>query len=109
VTAPRIRWSETPNGGFLGYVCAVGPWLFQIWKPRLADRWELMAQLPGWVGQHQYGPTSDDLKAEAEQRLEEFVSSLGAVFPDPAPQHVHPPTMRCNVMCAAHPNTVKRG
>ncbi len=77
----RIRWEPNGYDGFLGYVSTFDPWLFQL-CPR-PSRWELMCTLPGKLGANIYDTDPDALKAEAEHWLEEFVSSLGAVFPDP--------------------------
>jgi hypothetical protein len=78
----RIRWESTGSGSFTGYVGALEPWVFYIHRPVLAgQRWMLTATLPGALDDVRPG-TPDKLKAEAERWLEQFVSSLGAVFRD---------------------------
>ena len=92
----RIRWTDSRSSaddpafaGHVGDLCT----LFKIWPPDdPGDEWLLTAALPGKEGERLYGfPT--DLKAEAERWLAEFVTSLGAVFPEPLPtiQRSRPP------------------
>ena len=79
----RIRWEPTEYGGFAGYVGTLVPWAFQIYVPSVRDDrgWILQAQLPGALGKYVTSPDDpDELKAEAERWLEEFISSLGASF-----------------------------
>jgi hypothetical protein len=104
----RIRW-EHVNGGtvveWFGYVgTATTTALFQILHPVAKpadavmgsrfDEWALCTTFPGFTEQVRYGGrirlggtggnAPDRLKAEAERWLEELISSLGAIFPDPA-------------------------
>ena len=90
--ATRIRWG-TPVPGSLatlaGYVGTLDADLFKIFEPYPGeDGWLLTSTLPGLLGYRRFkvepdvGP--DRLKAEAEHWLEEFVSSLGAIFPPAA-------------------------
>ena len=76
----RIRW-EPVEDGVDGYVGAVIPPVFTIYCAELsyAD-WMLTSELPGDA---RPGNDMDVLKAWAEDWLERFVSSLGAVFPEP--------------------------
>ncbi|HEV2451628.1 MAG TPA: hypothetical protein VGS62_06860 [Streptosporangiaceae bacterium] len=81
-TPARIRWQDDPIGSISGHVGTHKPWVFQIFKPAPAEeRWRLIAQLPGAFGRDARSADPDELKAEAERWLEEFVSSLGAIFP----------------------------
>lgn len=80
----RIRWESTKYGGFTGRAGTLEPFLFQIWKTG-SGRWQLDSMLPGQFGWHLYSDDAPDaLKQGAEAWLEEFVTSLGTVFPDPA-------------------------
>jgi hypothetical protein len=75
----RIRWHEEDYESFIGYIGNFEPWAYQVWKS--GEDWSLMSQLPGDIGRAKRG-SLDELKAEAERWLEEFVSSLGAIFPE---------------------------
>lgn len=77
----RINWVEgkySETSGFVGRHR-----LFSIsWKTRrTAPDWTLDVLLPG-SGQSIESSDKDALKAEAEELLEHFVASLGAVFPE---------------------------
>lgn len=81
----RIRWEPTQYGGFTGHVGTLADtnWLFQIWSAAsVGGDWQLDSTLPGRFGQHSRADDPATLKADAEFMLEEFVSSLGASFPD---------------------------
>ncbi len=81
----RIRWEPTQHGGFTGHVGtrAETGWLFQIWSAAsVGGDWQLDSTLPGHFGQHSRADDPATLKADAEFLLSEFVSSLGAVFPE---------------------------
>lgn len=98
----RIRWEDEPPGYAVAIDGFTGPpdwnWrTFRIWHPdpRADPRPFLTSDLPGQARKQQHGAT-EELKAEAERWLEEFVSSLGAVFPQGRP--VGP-----NVRIAARP------
>jgi hypothetical protein len=86
MTETRIRWEPNGHSGFLGYAGTLtdSDWLFQVWRlDAVTGTWRLSSSLAGqfaWDLDHD-GP--DELKATAERWLEEFVSSLGAVFPEP--------------------------
>lgn len=88
MSEPRIRWHDEPvNGESMGSVGTLDPAVFRIWAPEVpGGEWLLTAaMLPGFVGRRSHGASPDELKAEAERWLEEFVSSLGvslAVTPD---------------------------
>jgi hypothetical protein len=81
--AGRIRWTETHYGhsgtGWIGYAGTYEPWVFRIYRDE--RRWRIGCRFPGVVGEAEPGAGPDELKATAERWLEEFVSSLGAVFP----------------------------
>jgi hypothetical protein len=78
----RIRWEPAELSGFTGHVGTLEEWTFEMWESRGAG-WALQSQLPGVIPSPGaiYRDSPDELKAEAESRLERFVSSLGAVFP----------------------------
>jgi len=77
----RIRWEPTQYGGWTGGTGTLDGWLFQVWKaPAPVGPWRLESGLPGNFGRIEDGRDPDELKAEAERWLAEFVSSLGAVF-----------------------------
>jgi hypothetical protein len=84
----RIRWEPAEHGGWIGYAGTLKPFIFQIheacaWKvPDLIDGLALASTLPGDLGHYVRGTDPDRLKAEAERWLEEFASSLGAIFPE---------------------------
>jgi len=99
----RIRWHHV-NGtvvewfGYVGTMTTTA--LFQILHPVAEpteavmgsrfDEWALCTTFPGESVKARYASDRDEtkavaeLKAEAERWLEEFVTSLGAVFPDAA-------------------------
>lgn len=80
-TAARIRWEYT-DGGMDGYVGTLMPPVFRICDAAPNDAaWVLMAEFPGDAILRD---DMEELKAEAERWLEEFVTSLGAVFPNEA-------------------------
>lgn len=79
---PRIRWENDPIGSTAGYVGTHKPWVFQIFKyAPTVERWTLIAQLPGMIGDDVRSPDPDELKSEAERWLSGFVAS-GAIFPE---------------------------
>jgi hypothetical protein len=73
----------------LGWVGSFGRALFRIWPPDEKGERILLVYLAG-EAQHMYHDDSEDgvavLKAKAERLLSEFISSLGAVFPDEPPK-----------------------
>ena len=77
--APRIRWNETSPYTKAGQF---GPFSFTIVRTATEPGWLLIAELPGLGRKQARSDALDELKAEAERWLVEFVSSLGAVFPD---------------------------
>ena len=85
----RIRWDDEyqshEHATSVGYAGPSGwNWCpFAIYKelePGSSDHF-LVSELPGQDRRRHLG-TPDELKAEAERWLEEFVSSLGAIFMD---------------------------
>jgi hypothetical protein len=79
----RIRWEPAGLLGCEGYVGTFTEPAFGIYGPDGANEsWLLAIGLAAGTG-FIYGSSSGELKAEAERWLEEFVSSLGAIFPDP--------------------------
>lgn len=86
----RIRWEDNGYGGQCGYVGTLKPWAFQIWRPDPeSEHGRLDSVLPGQFARCAWSDGTD-LKAEAERWLEQFASSLGAVFPeDEQPEFCH--------------------
>jgi hypothetical protein len=81
---PHIRWEISPGGkSILGYAGTLGPWAFQIWTAANIGQWCLITQMPGMADLRSQDPDPEALKAEAEKLLAEFVTSLGAIFPNP--------------------------
>lgn len=79
----HIRWSDDPADAchFIGHVGTITEPAFKLYGPiDGSDRWLLSIRLKG-AAEFAYGDGPDALKAEAERRLEQFVASLGAVFP----------------------------
>ena len=94
----RIRWEGTGLGGITGHVGTHQPWMFQIFPPPLTvERWALMAQIPGMDNRRSRSDSPDELKAEAEAWLVEFISSLGASFE--VPGHYHSATGHEDTLC----------
>jgi hypothetical protein len=78
----RIRWEPIEHGGWTGHVGTFADWLFQIWDAAsVGGVWQLDSTLPGDWRRIAASADPDELKAEAERWLSEFVVSLGAVFP----------------------------
>jgi hypothetical protein len=86
----RIRWEPTKYGGWTGHVGTIEQFVFQVWKPAKDKPWQLESNLPGHFGYISTSADPDKLKGRAEEWLSEFVSSLGAVFPAPAPARGRP-------------------
>ncbi len=90
-TGERIRWEAAHEKSVTAYFGYAGTptWLFQILRPVFkGEPHALTTMLPGWPLQPEAGTfssavygTPDELKAEAERWLKEFVLALGAVFP----------------------------
>jgi len=87
VTA-RIRWEEARYASVAGhsYSGHVGTLdrAFLVWGD--AGCWTLSSALPGLADRYRRDDDPGALKLAAEDWLEEFVTSLGAVFPDEAVQ-----------------------
>lgn len=77
----RIRWEKGQWGNLVGYVGTLEPWAFQIWLPDDTRQWTLITALPTQHASIGHSADQDEMKAEAERWLEEFVTSLGAIFP----------------------------
>ena len=86
-TTTRIRWEPTKYGGWTGRVGTIDQFVFQLWQPGSPEPlpWRLESGLPGDFGRVATGLDPELLKAEAERWLAEFVTSLGAVFPEDEP------------------------
>ena len=79
----RIRWEATTSGSARGYVGSMDYPMFRILKGSTVGRWYLDAGVLGHYGHVADDPADPEaLKPKAEHWLEDFVSSLGAVFPD---------------------------
>ena len=78
--AGRIRWEPLLGGNFDGYVGTRAEPVFKLFlaTPGTPTPWALRSEL---LEGYSTDTHPDELKAEAERWLEEFVSSLGAVFP----------------------------
>ena len=86
----RIRWKQGDDRTFAvshGYVGTIETQQFILYEPdkhaggSRAAEWLLTSRLAG-EDRMRYGGDPDDLKATAERWLSEFISSLGASFPD---------------------------
>jgi len=79
----RIRWEPTQYDSITGHVGTMKPWAFQIWQVDGPDSpWRLDSALLDQFRYHVDHPDPEPLKRHAERWLEEFVSSLGAIFPE---------------------------
>jgi hypothetical protein len=79
----RIRWTEADDetGPVTGHVGTLGHPAFVIWPPLSdGDDWRLACGLSNLAMERIFRPSAEELKAEAERWLEEFVSSLDASF-----------------------------
>jgi len=97
----RIRWTGADGtrefATFLGYTGTLDVPQFTIYAPDEAtggehpEEWLLASRLPGqdYVS---YGDGPEPLKACAEERLEEFAASIGAIFLEPPPTRDSPAT-----------------
>lgn len=85
-TTARIRWKSEPevsSAACAGYAGTFSRDLFRIYAPDESDdRWILASLLPGSDHRSAYGESAEELKPIAERLLSEFVSSLGATFPE---------------------------
>jgi hypothetical protein len=87
-TPSRIRWKHAPGiyAGPIGYVGSLDTPLFRVYDPQAPDGdHTLTTMLQGMGNRLCYG-TEAEVKAQAEEWLSEFVSSLGAAFPVAAGQ-----------------------
>lgn len=81
----RIWWGSGDGASLIGRVGTLEENAFLIVPPGIASEWALLSSLPGIDRKRGHADDPDTLKAEAERWLEEFVSSLGAIFPQPCP------------------------
>ena len=85
MNADLIRWEDSGDGSLLGRAGTLAHPLFSITgRPR---QWVLESWLPPWSATRAPLATGDGaafepLKAVAEEKLREFASSIGAVFPE---------------------------
>ena len=80
----RIRWHDDGDNRVTGSVGTFDACTFVIMGPVFAgDEWVLMSRLHGQGSITIHGDSPEMLKPEAERLLAEFVTSLGAVFPEP--------------------------
>lgn len=84
-TPPHIRWEPLLGGNFDGYVGTRTAPMFNLFlvTPGGPAPWALRSEL---LEGYSAGTDPDELKAEAKRWLEEFVASLGAVFPEESAQ-----------------------
>lgn len=92
----RIRWEEVDPGkssiAWRGFAGTLSRPVFEIGRPVHLltgglGQWMLSFSIHDQVTDRHYGDDPEALKATAERWLEEFVSSLGAVFRGPACEH----------------------
>jgi len=76
----RIRWEPLLGGNFDGYVGTMTSPMFEVFSVNMVQPWVVRSDL---LAGYSTGTHPDDLKAEAERWLEEFVASIGAIFPTP--------------------------
>ena len=82
----RIRWHHERDDRLIGCTGTLDPHVFVLLGPRFkGDEWVLMSRLPGQESVTRYAASPEALKPEAERLLAQFVTSLGAVFPELAP------------------------
>lgn len=84
----HIRWSNDSGGRIIGRVGTLDLARFVISAPLPGQRhgeWLLISRLPGQESVTVYDDYPESLTERAEELVAEFVSSLGAVFPDEAP------------------------
>lgn len=79
----RIRWEPLLGGNFEGYVGTRTEPVFKLFlaTPGTPTPWAVRSEL---LEAYSTGTHPDDLKTEAEGLLSEFITSLGAVFPESA-------------------------
>ena len=97
MTGTRIRWTDEGGGDQIGMVGSLPRGLFTIWAPRSDDEaWGITTGLPGSIRDEcRYGADADEARSVAESWLSEFVSSLGAIFPEKTGH-------ACDDSCAMH-------
>ena len=84
MSEPRIRWEDGGSEmiALCGHVGGLSATVFRILRPwSTFEHWAVSCTLAG-SGPVRRGNGPEELKAQAERWLEEFVSSLGAVFRD---------------------------
>ena len=79
----RIRW-EQPVLTLYGFIAGeASQATFKVWPPESDDRqWLLTSSLPGQYDRRLWDARPHALRKTAETWLEEFASSIGAVFPE---------------------------
>ena len=81
--AARIRWEPNGDDRLIGYVGTYPDSAFLIYAPSQYQlQWLLSCRIPCPGNQLSYENSEGEAKARAETRLEEFVTSLGAVYPE---------------------------
>jgi len=83
MSEPRIRWEDGGSEmiALCGHVGGLSATVFRILRPwSTFEHWAVSCTLAG-SGPVRRGNGPEELKAQAERWLEEFVSSLGASFP----------------------------
>lgn len=85
-TTARILWNDGDE--ITGSTGVLGPLTFRIIRVYMEAKWMLLAHGLGMDSRQARNDDREELKAEAERWLEEFVSSLGAVFADPVADYI---------------------
>ena len=86
MTETRIRWEPDGHDGFTGHAGTLETKLFEVWQSPCdggnyaLGEWLLTTSLPVTCNRTPHSRDPDELKAEAERWLAEFVTSLGASF-----------------------------
>ena len=84
-TPARIRWQREDDNSLTGRTGTMTEPVFWIWPPESPGKAHILtSSLPGRNGPQDIYPNGfvADVKAKAEEWLEEFVTSLGAIFAD---------------------------
>ncbi len=84
----RITWKIGSYSSCYGHVAGISASAYAIhWDSSVfPGGWKLRGSLPGQEDLNERDDSMDALKAIAEERFEEFVHGLGAIFPDETPE-----------------------
>lgn len=102
----RIRWEDAPSfdpADYLGCAGTADAVMFRIFNHEpLRNEWVLTTDLPGMQQARHFAEGSSapaELKGVAEEWLNRFIASLGAVFPD---EHIDPDCPECGFGLPEH-------